>query len=49
MRSEPPKAPLTKPFHNQIGLYNVRNLPETPIISLVHSPKSYFLAFWGPF
>jgi hypothetical protein len=27
----------------------MRNLPETPIIFLVYSPKSYFLAFWGPF
>jgi hypothetical protein len=25
----------------------MRNLPETPIIFLVYSPKSYFLAFWG--
>jgi hypothetical protein len=23
------------------------NLPETPIIFLVYSQKSYFLAFWG--
>jgi hypothetical protein len=28
---------------------NMRNLPETPIIFLVYSPKSYFPAFWGPF
>jgi hypothetical protein len=27
----------------------MRNLPQTPIIFLVYSPKSYFLAFWGPF
>jgi hypothetical protein len=26
----------------------MRNLPETPIIFLVYSPKSYFLAFGGP-
>jgi hypothetical protein len=25
----------------------MRNLPETPIIFLAYSPKSYFLAFWG--
>jgi hypothetical protein len=25
----------------------MRNLPETPIIFLVYSPKSYFLAFGG--
>jgi cbb3-type cytochrome oxidase subunit 1 len=25
----------------------MRNLPETPIIFLVYSPKSYFLAFLG--
>jgi hypothetical protein len=25
----------------------MRNLPETPIIFLVYSPKRYFLAFWG--
>jgi hypothetical protein len=25
----------------------MRNLPETPIILLVYSPKSYFLAFLG--
>jgi hypothetical protein len=25
----------------------MRNLPETPIIFLVYSPQSYFLAFWG--
>jgi hypothetical protein len=25
----------------------MRNLPQTPIIFLVYSPKSYFLAFWG--
>jgi hypothetical protein len=25
----------------------MRNLPETPIIFLVYSPKSYFLAFFG--
>jgi hypothetical protein len=25
----------------------MRNLPETLIISLVYSPKSYFIAFWG--
>jgi hypothetical protein len=25
----------------------MRNLPETPIIFLVYSPKSYVLAFWG--
>jgi hypothetical protein len=25
MRSEPPKAPLTQPFHNKKGLYNVHN------------------------
>jgi hypothetical protein len=41
MRPEPPKAPLTLPFHNKKGLYNVRNLPGTPIIFLVYSPKSY--------
>jgi hypothetical protein len=39
MLSEPPKAPLTKTFHNKKGLFNVRNLPETPIIFLVFSPK----------
>jgi hypothetical protein len=27
----------------------MRNLPETPIILLVYLPKSYFLAFGGPF
>jgi hypothetical protein len=36
-------------FHNKKGLHNMRNLPETPIIFLVYSPKSYFLAFLGPF
>jgi hypothetical protein len=41
MRSEPHKAPLIYPFHNKKWLYNVRNLPETPIIFLVYSPKSY--------
>jgi hypothetical protein len=25
----------------------MRNLPETPIIFIVYSPKSYFLAFGG--
>jgi hypothetical protein len=25
----------------------MRNLPETPIIFLVYSPKICFLAFWG--
>jgi hypothetical protein len=25
----------------------MRNLPETPIIFLVYTPKSYFLVFWG--
>jgi hypothetical protein len=25
----------------------MRNLPETQIIVLVYSPKSYFLAFWA--
>jgi hypothetical protein len=49
MRSETPKAPLTQLFHNKKGLRNMRNLPETPIVSLVYSPKSYFIAFWGPF
>jgi hypothetical protein len=47
MRSETPKAPLTYLFHNKKRLHNMRNLPETPIIFLVYSPKSYFLAFWG--
>jgi hypothetical protein len=47
MRSEPPKALLTQHVHNIKGLYNVCNLPETPIIFLVYSPKSYFLVFWG--
>jgi hypothetical protein len=47
MRSETPKAPLTYLFHNKKGLHNMRNLPETPIIFLVYSPKSYFLAFFG--
>jgi hypothetical protein len=41
MRCEPPKAPLTQHFHNKKVLHNVRNLPETPIIFLVYSPKSY--------
>jgi hypothetical protein len=45
MRSETPKAL----FHNKEGLHNMRNLPETPIIFPVYSPKSYFLAFLGPF
>jgi hypothetical protein len=45
MRSGTPKAPLTELFHNEKGLYNMRNLPETPIIFLVYSPQSYFLAF----
>jgi hypothetical protein len=49
MRSETPKAPLTLLFHNKKGLRNMRNLPETPIIFVVYSPKSYFLAFLGPF
>jgi hypothetical protein len=40
MRSETPKAPLTELLHNKKVLHNMRNLPETP--------KSYFLAFWGP-
>jgi hypothetical protein len=47
MRSETPKAPLTYLFHNEKGLHNMRNLPETPIIFLVYSPKRYFVAFWG--
>jgi hypothetical protein len=47
MRSETPKAPLTQLFHNKKGLHHMRNLPETPIIFLVYSPKSYFLAFFG--
>jgi hypothetical protein len=25
----------------------MRNLPETPIIFLVYTPKTYFLAFFG--
>jgi hypothetical protein len=45
MRSESPKAPLTQLIHNKKGLHNMRNLPETPIIFLVYTPKSYFLAF----
>jgi hypothetical protein len=49
MRSEISKAPLTYIFHNKKGLHNMRNLPETQVIFLVYPPKSYFLAFWGPF
>jgi hypothetical protein len=30
------------------GMFSL-NIPETPITFLVYSPKSYFLAFWGPF
>jgi hypothetical protein len=41
MRSKPPTAPLTQTFNNEKGLCNMRNLPETPIIFLVYSPKSY--------
>jgi hypothetical protein len=41
MRSEPPKHPVPNLFIIKTGLYNVRNLPETPIIFLVYSPKSY--------
>jgi hypothetical protein len=47
MRSETPKAPLTELFHNKKELHNMRNLPETPIIFLVYSPKCYFLALLG--
>jgi hypothetical protein len=47
MRSETPKAPLTLLFRNKKGLHNMRNLPETPIIFLVYSSKSFFLAFGG--
>jgi hypothetical protein len=47
MRSESPKAPLTQPFHNKKGLYNVRNLPETPIIFLVYLTKKLFSSFLG--
>jgi hypothetical protein len=43
MRFETPKAPLTQLFHNKKGLYNERNVPETPITFLVYSPKSYKL------
>jgi hypothetical protein len=49
MRSETPKAHLTKLFRNKNGLHNMRNLPETPIIFLAYSSKIYFPAFWGPF
>jgi hypothetical protein len=48
MRSETPKEhPLPNFFIIKKGLHNMRNLPETPIIFLVKSPKSYFLAFLG--
>jgi hypothetical protein len=47
MRSKLPKHPLPQLFHNKKGLHNMRNLPETPIIFLAHSPKSYFLALFG--
>jgi hypothetical protein len=46
MRSETPKAPLTQLFHNKKGLHNMRNLPKTPVIFLMYSPKSYFLALF---
>jgi hypothetical protein len=49
MRSEPIKAPLPNLFIIKKGWYNVHNLPETPIIFLVYSPKSYFLASLGAF
>jgi hypothetical protein len=49
MRSETPKAPLTQLFHINKWLHNMRDLPETPIIFLVYSPKSYFIAFGGHF
>jgi hypothetical protein len=35
MRSGTPKAPLTKLFNKKKELHNMRNLPETPIVSLV--------------
>jgi hypothetical protein len=50
MRSETRKAtPYLTFIIIKKGLHNMRDLPETPIIFLVYSPKSYFPAFWGPF
>jgi hypothetical protein len=39
MRSETPKVTLTKLFHDEKGLHNMRNLPKTPKYSGLVAPS----------